>query len=159
MLDSLKIRRSNGSPMKHKKILLLLLAAALTGFSAAVYAADGEGSFFGIKKGSRKGIPANPPKKKVKGIPANPSPEATWAGSDSELTEEEKSILDRITGKAPKTPKAPPTAPKDFSQFPHAPTLPPRNPNDYLVRVPQAPVRIPLPPPDAPAGPEAPKKP
>ena len=101
---------------------------------------------------------ANPLKKKIKETPANPS-SPTDGPSDSELTEEEKKMIEVMAKNAPKdtsdvanvtvkeSVKLPPSVlaarpPKNPLIIPKAPTLPPKNPNDLIIRIPQPPGRI-----------------
>ena len=144
--------------MKHKNILVLLLSLAFLSLSAAGHAAEEKSGFFGIKKFGQKGSTAA--KKKVKELPAQGTPKAAAGKADSELTDEEKAMIKKMSEKAPQGAgntadmgtkekvKLPPASlvsavPANPPVTPKAPALPPRNPNELILRVPQPPSKIP----------------
>ncbi len=135
-------------------IVFLTIACLLTIISAPVHAAEESKNFFSwnsnfIKKSDpakNKGIPANPPKKKIKGIPT----QNTNNSADKELTDEENKTIQLMsknldaqeTSKTLKNTVQPPIirvprVPKLF-QVPQPPKTP-RIPNLHNTRIPSPP--------------------
>ncbi len=148
MIDSISMRSF------FKRLSLFVLVASLLSFQNLPASAEESKKPFSwnsnfIKKSEpkkSKGIPANPPKKKVKGI-AVP---ATKDLANDELTDEEKKLIqtmsDNVDAKdmantlkntvRPPVVRAP-RAPRPF-QIPQAPRVP-QNPNQRIISIPSAP--------------------
>ncbi len=127
--------------MKQKRIVALFLFLLPLVFHSAAQGADNrsdnKSDFFGIKKlmqkdadketgKKNKGLPANPPKKKVKGIPANA---VTANGTAQKTTQKE-------LGSTPRNPAA---TSANIPTIPTGPPTPPKNPGDLLPRIPEPP--------------------
>ena len=133
-----------------RKIALIVLAwigLTLLAHSPARAAEGTAGGFFGFKKFMRKAAPAAAAKKK---------PEK--AASDTELTEEEKKLVNDIAAKVPAKDGAgldkgnvklparilwapPPKVPRVVAQ--NSPLAPPKNPNAVVIHLPKPPGRVP----------------
>ncbi len=135
-------------------ISCVTLAISLLCQTSLVVGAEESKGFFSwnsnfIKKSESnkvKGIPANPPKKKIKGIPT----QSVKNSADDELTEEEKFTIQSMSNnldtkdlsKTLKNTVRPPTirvprAPKPF-QIPQAPRVP-QIPNRRVISIPSPP--------------------
>ena len=89
--------------MNQKKFLVLVLFAALLALQSVSHAAEDESGFFGIKKFVKKGASANSSKKKIIDVAAGAASKTAGSqGNDSELTDEEKNMIQEMSKKAPK---------------------------------------------------------
>jgi hypothetical protein len=148
MIDSISMR-----PLFKKILYFVLVASLLSLKSLVAYAEETKKPFSWnsnfIKKSEpskKKGVPANPPKKKSKGSAIEPAKNLT----SDELTDEEKKLIQTMSNEIDSSASAStlkntvrppairaPRAPRPF-QIPQPPRVP-QNPNHRIISIPSVP--------------------